>query len=482
MLQVVTVAEIGNEDVDEDVTVIDDDPLGILIAVIVEGPLSGIFLDILAHAVGDYWYDTEYALRTIVVGASLRTMEEGGAADAFNVHNAVGWNYYNRFFKGYIDEVRVWDGARAIADVRADVSARRRYTSATAIENRTAFYSDWSKYGNRYVKDTNGDPVSLVPELRYHFAFDSVPGGLDEGATAKTPNGFEYYQPAAFGNPERGAAVLSRPTDWNVKWWKKVVEGDGTATAPGFGSVYSSDQWVQWVPNTVAHLPRFDGTTLDSFFWSDNTCGGTNGTYHFAQTAEPVSRWTQLAYNRPTRNALYAAPGMRHHLVTELDNLVFTRDTTNGTKVANTRFDMFRFTGRTALTDGMDLLPLGGAYARSSDDMWDGQGATTVWEVTSDDADFNDLPDVWEQFAVANYSPESEPLECGTIVTWNGRRMTAIEAYRHDLSRGRMVYTNADGDLDSNGYPCGYSVFKRLCGVRVDRQCGGSCQFRIDSH
>ena len=401
-----------------------------------------------AHAVGDYWYDTEYALRTIVVGASLRTMEEGGAADAFNVHNAVGWNYYNRFFKGYIDEVRVWDGARAIADVRADVSARRRYTSATAIENRTAFYSDWSKYGNRYVKDTNGDPVSLVPELRYHFAFDSVPGGLDEGATAKTPNGFEYYQPAAFGNPERGAAVLSRPTDWNVAWWKKIVEGDGTATAPGFGSVYSSDQWVQWVPNTVAHLPRFDGTTLDSFFWSDNTCGGTNGTYHFAQTAEPVSRWTQLAYNRPTRNALYAAPGMRHHLVTELDNLVFTRDTTNGTKVANTRFDMFRFTGRTALTDGMDLLPLGGAYARSSDDMWDGQGATTVWEVTSDDADFNDLPDVWEQFAVANYSPESEPLECGTIVTWNGRRMTAIEAYRHDLSRGRVVYTNADGDLD----------------------------------
>ena len=263
---------------------------------------------------------------------------------------------------------------------------------------------------------------------------------------AKAPGGFDHYQPAALGNAERGAAVLSRPVDWNVSWWAKVLGA--------YGSVYSSDQWVQWIPNTVAHLPRFDGTTLDSFFWSDNTCGGTNGTYRFAMTAEPASRWVQMAYSDTRTHATYKAPGSRHHLVCVLDGLVVVAGQTNDTALATERFDKFRFTGRHSLQDGADLLPLGGAFAKSCPVMWDGHGAATPWEVTSDDADANGLPDTWEQYAVGNYSPESLPLTWDTAVKWkrpsDGARidMTAGEAYRRDLVYGRLVASNDDGDLD----------------------------------
>lgn len=406
-----------------------------------------------AHDVGDYRYAAEYALRTIVVGASLKTQSEGGIAEAFDVHNGAGWGYYNRFFKGYIDEVRIWDGARSVDDIRADYRSRRRYTRDVALANRSAFFGDWSRSGgrNRYMKDSGGDAFAFVPELCYLFTFDSVPGGGDEDITAKVPAGFDYYQPTFLGNPERGAAVLSRPLDWNVAWWKKVVYGDGSATSPGYKSVYSSDQWVQWVPNTVAHLPRFDGTTLDSFFWSENTCGGTNGTYYFVRTAEPASRWTQMSYNGVTRNAMYAAPGARHHLVCELDGITYVGVATND--FSYERFEQFRFTGRHALADGLDMLPLGGAFAKTCEVMWDDQGASTPWEITSNDSDFNGLPDSWEEYAVANYSPETEPLEWGTIVTWNGKRMTAGEAYRHDLAKGRSIDTNTSGDPEVSPTP-----------------------------
>ncbi|MBO7207394.1 MAG: LamG domain-containing protein, partial [Kiritimatiellae bacterium] len=162
------------------------------------------------RGVGDYWFDHSYSLKTIVVGASLKTISEGGSSDAFDVENAYGWKGYNRFFKGYIDEIRIWDGARTSAEIRADVETRTRYTRENALSNRLSFYKDWTSKGNRYQKDENGEDKVLTAELVYHFSFDSVPGGVDETIVAKGPTGFDYYQPATSSTTERGAAVLSR--------------------------------------------------------------------------------------------------------------------------------------------------------------------------------------------------------------------------------------------------------------------------------
>ena len=53
LFQVVALTELGHEDVDEGVAVVDDDPLGVLVTVVVERTLPSIFLDILAHTVGN---------------------------------------------------------------------------------------------------------------------------------------------------------------------------------------------------------------------------------------------------------------------------------------------------------------------------------------------------------------------------------------------------------------------------------------------
>ena len=53
LLQIVALTETGHKDVYKDISVINDDPLGVLIAVVIERALPGVFLHILSHAIGD---------------------------------------------------------------------------------------------------------------------------------------------------------------------------------------------------------------------------------------------------------------------------------------------------------------------------------------------------------------------------------------------------------------------------------------------
>ena len=373
---------------------------------------------------GDYWFDREYVYKAFVVGASVKGAREAGpeAYLALDASNGAGWGVYKEFFQGYVDEVSVWDGARDVDDIVADYENRVRLTRDEALANQSAFYSKWATGVRRYKADLNGDHTAIVPELRYHWSFDSVPGAENATQVAKAPHGF-----SAAGKP-----TLSRPLGYVVDWWQKVVDG--------YGSVYAGDlDWVTWIPNTVAHLPRFDGTTLDSMFWSANSCGATNGTFAFPRTAEPVSRWSQMRYNGVERPAYYRAPGSRHHFVYE------GWSSSNAT----TRTTQYEFTGRHLNLCGDDLLPLGGAFVKYVDAMWDGQGASSVWEQTGSDANNDGLPDWWEEYADQNYRPAD--MDPGETITWNtliardGETLTAGEAYLRDLALG--MYVDAVGKV-----------------------------------
>ena len=43
---------------------------------------------------------------------------------ALSASDKTTWNSFGSFFKGYVDEVRIWDGARSGVDIRNDVSRR----------------------------------------------------------------------------------------------------------------------------------------------------------------------------------------------------------------------------------------------------------------------------------------------------------------------------------------------------------------------
>ena len=172
---------------------------------------------------GDYWFGREYVYKAFVVGASVKGGREAGpeAYKALDASNGMGWGNYKEFFQGYVDEISVWDGARDVDDIIADYENRVRLTRDEALANQSAFYSKWSTGVRRYAADLSGDHTAIVPELRYHWSFDSVPGAENATQVAKAPHGF-----SAVGKP-----ILSRPVGYVVDWWQKVVEG--------YGSVYA---------------------------------------------------------------------------------------------------------------------------------------------------------------------------------------------------------------------------------------------------
>ena len=372
-----------------------------------------------------YMSDVEYESFAIIVGASAAN---GVALDLTAEAQGSGWDAYTGFYKGWIDEIRVWDGARTAAEISG--SMRTRFTSAMVEENRSNFYDKWSLGWRRDEKDENGNPYDLLAELRYHWSFDSVFGADNEAAVATAPHGF---------NDAR--AVASRADGYEIPWWSAMLDKyDGT--------VYNDRAWVPWIPSTVAHMPRFDGTTLDSVFWSDDFMGDEAGTYKFSRTAEPVSRWTQFNRNGTSSSAEYGSTGSRYSLVNQESGI-------SGSGQAK----LFEFTGRHLNQCGDDLIPLGGAYARFCDNdtgLWDGQGASSNWEVTGTDADGDGLPDWWEQYADENYRragmDPSESIRWETIVSYNGVEMTAGEAYLRDLARGSYMNELGETVVGSGSY------------------------------
>ena len=389
-----------------------------------------------------YWYDREYALHAFIVGASAQSLHvtNGVHNSHLNVMNGRGWDRYEDFFKGYVDEIRIWDGARAPADIAAD--RMRRYTADDVKANRAAFYDQWASGKFRYGKDGNGKDYDVIPELRYHWSFDSLPAAENPAMAAKSAHGYGYAVlnenlPSGVETHAGSKAPLARPIGYEISWWKRVLEGYT-------GTVYCNPAYITWIPNTVTHLPRFDSTTLDSQYWAKDTEGVTPGTFSFQQTAEPVSLWTQVQRQGP-----FTAASDGDYVDFKTTERRFWQANVDANNNLST---LFEFTGRHLNQKGDDLLPLGGAYVKYVSEMWDGQGASTASEITGTDENNNGLADWWEKYAAElvdgqpRYLPEDDPMTWGTFVTYsNGRRMTAGEAYLLDLAKG--LYADENGNI-----------------------------------
>ena len=387
-----------------------------------------------------FWKDSEYPLHAVIIGASAKSQADFGgptkiSKNHLDVMNGRGWSCYKDFFKGYVDEVRVWDGARTPDKIKEDMT--RRYTATDAKANRDAVYAEWSKGLYRYDK-VGRTGAAKTAELRFHWSFDSLPAAENAEMVAKQAHGYGYLDPS--GATQGGAkAPLGRPADYEIAWWKKVLDGYT-------GTVYGNPAYVTWVPNTVTHLPRFDGTTLDSAYWAEDAEGTRAGSYSFANSAEPAARWTQ--YVRKGAMAVASVAGDTHQ--TDYGDFKttsrrFSQVCASNTNAAESAIALFEFTGRHLNQQGDDLLPLGGAFVKYVDGMWDEEGPSTASEITGTDDDNNGLADWWEAYAKAHYAPESEPLTWKTYVTYGGKRMTAGEAYLLDLAKG--FYADKNGNV-----------------------------------
>ena len=373
----------------------------------------------------NYWFDLEYELHAFLIGASFTTAADGSPhSSQLNVLNGAGWDgRYKDFFRGYVDEIRVWDGAQDAGTIASNFAYRVRFTREDALANRSAFYSQWSTGRRRYAVNGDGEDISVMPELRFHWSFDSVPGAENEKQVALAPNGFVYG-----AKPSK-----SSPAGYEIPWWRAVIDG--------YGSVYAGlGNWVTWIPNTVTHLPRFDLSTLDSTYWSENFAGDKAGNYFFARTAEPVSRWTQMIR--------YQTQDAKEFQTTDRR---FWQSYNTGSNATDALDRQFEFTGRHLNLMGDDLLPLGGAFVKYVKTMWDDQGASSTWELTGIDKDGDGLPNWWQEYADQNYrrglDPE-EPIGWNTKIWYavGGKEIliTAGEAYQRDLAKGMYVDRNGE--------------------------------------
>lgn len=362
-------------------------------------------------------------------------------------HYPESFENVREFFKGYVDEVRVWDGARTAEEIKANY--RERFDFEKASENRDNVLRSWMNNGTR---NNNDGRETLPAELLFHYNFATLPGAVNAADVAKTPAAFEsQVVNVVNGKHYRenedivtaglyNAATLRSDTieeDMNPVWWYKSNLKS---------KVYDDYCVIPWIKNTVMHLTPVDGSTLDSFlytefFGSGYTPAEMHGLqkYTFNNTAQPYSSY---------------------HLHLDLYQRLFRAE-----KIVEQFGDAFEwiqlyneFALRSSFIATTDLVPLGNAYAKTCKKMWD-RAASDAWELTGLDDDADGLPNSWEEYCRDNYSPNIDPetdeLNWDTIVVRDGIEMTAGDAYKYDIGLGWQPDKSFDSDyratIDADG-------------------------------
>ena len=369
------------------------------------------------------------------------------------------------YFKGYIDELRVWDGARSPSQIFA--AYRTSMGFAEAAENREAVFSSW--YYDGATRNNNFGAAVLPAELVLNYDFSTLPGAVEPEDVAKTPSGFEKNVLNAamndyYSNPDidteglydvlnlKGGDDGAVEGDLLVGWWSKSEVRS---------KVYDDYHVVPWIKNTVSHLPPIDGSAPDSFMYGEN----------FGSVYTPASDLGVAKLAFPNTSLPYPSvvwSNDRYYRLAHAALLVERRDTSFMPALYRSRFQV-----RNNFIGTADLVPLGGAFAKTTTKMWN-DNPSDPWEQAGRDGDDDGdgIPNWWEDYARHNYAQidPSASLGWDTLVDYNGIRMTAGKAYVFDLYRGlqpdgqiRPEYAvNTDTDNGGNGIP---DWWERLYGI-----------------
>ncbi|MBR1870661.1 MAG: hypothetical protein IJ802_02430 [Kiritimatiellae bacterium] len=366
--------------------------------------------------------DWEYYNCGLVVGAKAKT----AAAIALDENTA--WSDYDEFFNGYVDEIRIWDGARTANEIRTDYT--KRYSFEDVAAQREEVFAAWNG-GKRRTEGT------LPVELVQHYNFSTLPGAINGEDVMQTPSGFEQGVAAGTGD-----ATI----DLDVAWWKALDANNVAST------VYKDRRVVPWVQNTLLHLPAMDGSARDSMFWGSNIAGFQApiflgaASYEFPNTANPYG-WSNFISDRYYQwSKLSRMAQMRSETITGIDytNLV----------------ERFRYQLRADFVGVSDMVALGGAFAKRCEESWDGEGAFDAWADTKTDSNGDGLPDWWVEIAKGyGLDVEDGKAAINAMVDYDGGGITAAQAYRYDLARGMLPDGYVDKtfidtvDTDRNSLP-----------------------------
>ena len=383
---------------------------------------NGILPNVLdMYSSGGYEYSVNYVRCPIVVGASdaAPNNEVNGHIEYSNGGFPVGvpdeGPALQDFFKGWIDEVRIWDGAASPEAIRSRMYDR--FDSGAVAANHYA-----------PMDGVAGHKVTI----RYHYSFDNLPDVLpaaDRNPAVKiSPSDVESL-------PVGLDELYTAPVDGSypgVPWW---------TSAPVHGYRYDA-RHIPWIENTVAHMAS--GTVKDDIRIKaerDTDIGAITG-------------WRVDKYEATFSNGRIAAVNELQGLAFDAANLPNAADpygvvyTTvaydaNYSGTASTPGDYQRSEGAVSdsysadtLDWSSDLLPLGGAVADFDIELWDGNGLG--YEVASIDSDADGIPDWWETLHGLDPSDPSD--------AWEDFDRDGLDNLAEFLAGTSPIATDSDGD------------------------------------
>lgn len=342
-------------------------------------------IGVLSRRLIDTYIKDTAAHRVILMGAGVnveKTMVPPAPVrdlTSLTLDENTDFNDYAYYYQGYLDEVRIWDGARSATEIANNYLVRMSMDDIAA--NRDEVYDGLSEGQSRDVNQAGADG-ELPAELVYHFSFDNLASAETETSIAQAPFGMQ----ATTATAADAKYTQSVPANWVSPWWANISKSVATPADQVKSSVYGLTPYsmIPWVKNTVAHLPNFDGTSRDTVYWKEDYAGDTPASevgrskYAFPRDAEPYAR-VQLVTGSYGHSDLQNTTA---HLYNRIDKA-------NGSQY----YYLYRFQRRNDALMNTDALPLGWAYAKYAPDMWDSQGATTTSEITGVDTDNNGVPD-----------------------------------------------------------------------------------------
>ena len=306
-----------------------------------------------------------YPAATALGGSPRAAAFEAGAAAGATWDKLAG-----DFFKGSVDEVRIWDGARTLDQIAADY--KKRYTVDDVKAQRADIFVQRM---NGRTRNDNDGAAMLDAELIQHYNFTAMPSATEPQYAQKLPAGFEANVLKLVRDPDD--AVMADLV--KVGWWNDILTNATIAA----NQVYSSPHIVPWIQNTVGHLPRLSGTVQDSVYWSENYAGYTPATFHANITTFTFPN----ALNPYNLASLKLEEDYALNKFLKLDAMVKVNGEEFG--VYSTYYSDIRY----EFTGTSDLLPLGSAYAQRLAESWDGEGPEDVWAITTDGTALDGDPD-----------------------------------------------------------------------------------------
>ena len=415
-------------------------------------PVATVLNAGLIPATGVMGVQQEYYSSALTFGyVSLPCMTLFGASalngNAIRLDKNTSWNDFGSFFRGWIDEVRVWDGARTPTEINANY--RKRFTmddikEMRSNEDQTGIFDQWASG----IRRSSAAGLQPPAELLQHYNFVSLPGGVEPQNVLVAP---PEFQENVFDNVRKpNGKVLD--SSLLAGWWSQT---------PVHSTVYWDYAIIPWIGNTVAHLPYMDGSSPDSQYWSSGFAGVIPVTaqgftsYDYPNTANP---YPYFFYHRERANRLSLLDAVESGASADTES-----DTNTTASVsANSFAAKWQFQLRSDFLGTSDLVPLGGAFAKRGIDFWDDQGAMDAWTETSRagelaDANGNGLPDWAEALGLTTAEAYLRALAAGLLPDGTyADAYKSLEDINHDGMKDwwQKMYGltgSAHGDADKDG-------------------------------